>query len=162
MAQLWREDLLPFRQLLPQLPMVLISSAAYKAYDFDAPRPACRSSQVLEGLLRVKLDYRGLALAYGFESEDSHGSLDIGEAAIQSLNAGCDMLILNQGRPFDVVRQALEAGLEAGRLLPQRVGQSLRRVRAIKGRLTPPSGKVSKATLNEVIRRFESFSGEFR
>src|SRR5438105_5592410 len=35
MAQLWQEDLLPYRELLPQLPLVMLSRAAYKAYDFD-------------------------------------------------------------------------------------------------------------------------------
>jgi beta-N-acetylhexosaminidase len=162
MAALWREDLVPYRQLLPQLAMVLVSSAAYKAYDFDNPRPACRSTQVLEGLLRVKLGYRGLALAYEFESERAHGTLDLGEAAIQSVKAGCDMLIVDQGRPLDIVRQALDAGIESGKLPTQRVEQALGRVRGAKKRLMPPLGRVSKAALNQVARRFENFSKEFR
>lgn len=162
MAALWREDLLPFRQLLPHLPMVLISAAAYKAYDFDQPRPACLSALVVNGLLRVKLDYRGLALASGLESDAVRGRLELGEAAIQSLNAGCDMLILDEGRPFEEVRRALQAGLASGKLIRRQVEHSLGRIRAAKKRLTGPPGKIKKRALEQVVRRFENFCSEFR
>ena len=162
MAALWREDLLPFRQLLPHLPMLLISSAAYKAYDFDHPRPACLSAQVVDGLLRVKLRYRGLALAYDLESDAVRGRLGLGEAAIQSVNAGCDMLILDEGKPFEEVRSALEAGFASGKLIRERVEQSLERIRAVKQRLTRPPGRITKRNLEKVVRAHESFCKEFR
>lgn len=161
MAALWQEDLLPFRQLLPHLPMVLISAAAYKAYDFDQARPACLSALVVNGLLRVKLDYRGLALAYDFESDAVRGRLDLGEAAVQSLNAGCDMLILDEGKPFEEVRRALEAGLTSGKLIRARAEQSRARIQALKKRLTRSPGKIKKRSLEQVVRGFESFSKEF-
>ncbi len=161
MAALWREDLVPYRVLLPQLPMVLVSSAAYKAYDFDHPRPACLSTQVVEGLLRVKLGYRGLAAAYDLESEAVRGTFTLEEAAIQSLNAGCDLLILDQGKPFEDVRRALAAGLESSKLLRQRVQHSLARIRSVKKRLTLPFGRMSKSSLDRLARRFESYSKEF-
>ena len=162
MAALWQEDLLPFRQLLPHLPMVLISAAGYKAYDFDQPRPACLSALVVNGLLRVKLDYRGLALAYDLEPEAVRGRLDLGETAIQSLNAGCDMLILDEGGPFEEVRRALEAGLASGKLIRERVEQSRTRIKALKKRLTRQPGRITRSNLKKVARRFESFCKEFR
>ena len=162
MAALWQEDLLPFRQLLPHLPMVLISAAAYKAYDFDQPRPACLSALVVNGLLRVKLDYRGLALAHDLESDAVRGRLDLGEAAVQSLNAGCDMLILDEGRPFEEVRRALEAGLASGKLIRERAEQSRARIQALKKRLTRQPGRITKSNLKKVARGFESFCKEFR
>lgn len=162
MAELWREDLVPYRELLPSLPMVLVSNAAYKAYDFDHPRPASLSPQVVEGLLRVKLNYRGLALAYELESEEMRGTLNLGEAAIQALNAGCDLLVLDQETSRDAVRRALKAGLESGKLRPQRVEQALERLRAARKGLTPPAGTVSRRALDRLARRFESFDKEFR
>jgi beta-N-acetylhexosaminidase len=161
MAELWREDLFPYRELLPNLPMVLISNAAYKAYDFDHPRPASLSPQVIEWLLRVKLGYQGLALAYDLEHEEMRGSLSPGEAAIQSLNAGCDLLVLDQEDSCEAVRQALEAGLDSGKLRPQRVEQALERVRAARKALAPPTGSVSRRALEQLARRFESFNKEF-
>ena len=161
MAELWREDLLPFRELLPHLPMVLVSPVAYKAYDFDHPRPVCLSTQVVEGLLRIKLGYRGLAVAYDLESDAVRGALDLGEVVIQSLNAGCDMLILDEGRPFEEALRALKAGLESGKLIRPRVEQSLERIQTLKKRLPRRPGRIQGKSLEQVVRRFESFSDEF-
>ncbi len=161
MAALWCEDLLPFRELLPELPMVLISSAAYKAYDFDIPRAASLSSSIVEGLLRMKLGYRGLVVAYDLEDRNVCGTLDLSEAAIQAINAGCDMMIVDQGKTFDTVSQALQAGLEAGKLAPQRLEELRWRIHSAKKSLTPPRGRISNAVLDKLVRRFESFSREF-
>jgi beta-N-acetylhexosaminidase len=161
MAEMWREDLVPYRELLPRLPMVLVSNAVYKAYDFDHPRPASLSSQVVEGLLRIKLGYRGLALASELELEEVRGTLSLGEAAIQSLNAGCDLLELSQEASCDAVRRALKAGLESEKLPGQRIEQALERVRAARKGLAPPPGTVSKRALDQLGRRFESFNKEW-
>ena len=160
MAALWKEDLLPFRELLGRLRMVLISPAAYKAYDFAQPRPASLSTSVVTGLLRVKLGYGGLALAY--ELESARGAGEIGDAAIQALSAGCDMIVVDHGAPIEAARRALIAGLESGKLLPQRVEQALERIQAAKRRLWPPSGKVSMPAFDGLVCRYEKFAMEYR
>ncbi|MFB3921197.1 MAG: glycoside hydrolase family 3 N-terminal domain-containing protein [Terriglobia bacterium] len=162
MADLWREDLLPFRQLSPQLDMMLISPAAYKAYDFDHPRPACLSPLIVEGLLRVKLGYRGLVLAYELESEAVRGGLNVGETAVRAINAGCDMLIVDEGKPFEEALGAIEAALASGNLSPQRVEASLTRINTVKSRIPPAPIRVSKKEFQQLVRRFESFNSEFR
>ena len=54
------QDLLPFRVNLSNLPLVLLSNSAYKAYDFDVPRSAVLSCKLSEGLLRAKLGFSGV------------------------------------------------------------------------------------------------------
>jgi beta-N-acetylhexosaminidase len=162
MAALWREDVFPFRELLPQLSMVLVSNAAYKAYDLDLPVPASLSRQVLEGLLRTKLDYRGVAMAFDLESKDVQGLLDLGEAAVQSLNAGCDLLLLDQGSETEAGARALKGALEMGRLPSLRVEQALERVHAAMKFLTSPTGRISQRVLEQLSQRMASFSKGFR
>ena len=159
MADLWREDLVPFRELLPRLPMALISSAAYKAYDFDHPRPASLSTAVVTGLLRQKLGYHGLALAY--ELESAAGMPDVGQAAVQSLNAGCDLLVVDEGEPLEIARQEVKAALVTGKLSAERIEQSLERIRAAKRRLALPSGKLAPSTWKQLEERTGEFSREF-
>jgi beta-N-acetylhexosaminidase len=161
MAALWSEDLIPFRKLLPRLPMVLMSSAAYKAYDFDLPRPASLSRSVVEGLLRGKLDYRGLALAFDLDLKDVHSTLGFGEAVIQSLDAGCDMVIVNQDESFASARKALETGIQSGRLSSLRLEQALGRIDAAQKRIPPPADKLSKKALEGLRKKFEKFSEAF-
>ncbi len=158
MADLWCEDLVPFRELLPQLPMILMSNAAYKAYDFDDAQPASLSQPVVTGLLRVKLGFRGLALAYDLESPEVRGALDFGEAVIEAMNAGCDLLVVDQEESMEVGRRALETALETGKLLPQRIEEAMRRIRASQKGLRRPSGKLSARSSDRLAREFEEFN----
>jgi beta-N-acetylhexosaminidase len=161
MAALWREDLLPFRTILPQLPMVLVSAAAYKAYDFDLPRAASLSSLVVEGLLRTKLAYRGLALAYNLESEQVRGALTFGDAVVQSVAAGCDMVVVDQGERFEVVRRALQEGLNSKRLPEARTQQALRRIGAAMKRVPRAPRPAPARAIQNLQDRFRRFAEEF-
>ena len=159
MAALWREDLLPYRRLSASLPMILVSSASYKAYDFDRPRPACLSPLVVEGLLRVKLGYQGIVVAYDFESKAVQGNLSTNEAAVESLLAGCDMMIVNADAASDVARE-LQAALDSGKISSQRLRKSLTRIEETGKRLKPPQIRVSKLSFVTVARKVEKFAHE--
>ncbi len=139
MAELWRADLVPFRELLPHLPLVAISHAAYKAYDFDVPRPAMLSSEVVSGLLRVKLEYRGIALANLPALAGTESPTDFGSAAAKAFEAGCDVFILPLAH--EVLEQAVRviaASIEAERVAGDRITESLRRIRAAKRKIPQP------------------------
>jgi beta-N-acetylhexosaminidase len=157
MAELWREDLVPYRELVDKLPLVMLSHCAYKAYDFDAPRPAMLSSAVVEGLLRVKLGYGGLAVADLRPYAAKGTSDDLGDAAAQSMIAGCDILLTaasDAGKALAGLRRALDLG----RLSTERIDQSLKRVRTARRRLARPGGRVRKAAVDRLTKCFESFS----
>jgi beta-glucosidase-like glycosyl hydrolase len=161
MAQLWREDLVPYRSLLLRLPLVLVSTAAYKAYDFDFLQSAGLSANVVEGLLRVKLGYNGVAIACGLETEAVRGTLDLGEAAVQALRAGCDMLLLEKAEAAERVHGALSAARESGKLPSRRVEQALKRIQLAKRGLKPPRGSLPQRSLDRVVREFTDFSNGF-
>jgi beta-glucosidase-like glycosyl hydrolase len=161
MAELWREDLLPYRALLLRLPLVLVSPAAYKAYDFDLLQSAGLSPGVVEGLLRVKLGYNGVAIACGLESEAIRGTLQLGEAAVHAFRAGCDVLLLEKAEAAEVVHEALREAFESGRLASPRVEQALKRIQLAKKGLKPPSGRLSRGSLQRVVSEFTDFSSGF-
>jgi beta-N-acetylhexosaminidase len=161
MAQLWREDLVPYRALLPRLPLVLVSTAAYKAYDFDLFQSAGLSAKVVEGLLRAKLGYNGVAIACGLEAEAVRGSLALEEAAVRALVAGCDMLLLENAEAAARVHGALSAAGESGKLPRPRVEQALKRIRLAKKGLKPPRGPLSRRSLHRLVREFTDFSSKF-
>jgi beta-N-acetylhexosaminidase len=161
MAELWREDLVPYRALLTRLPLVLVSPAAYKAYDFDLPQSACVSPKVVGGLLRVKLGYNGAAIACGLESQAVRGTLELGEAAVHALHAGCDVLLLEQAEAAEVVYEALRTAFESGRLRSDRIEQALKRIQLAKKGLKPPRGRLSKGPMDRIISEFKDFSRQF-
>ncbi|MGD1158148.1 MAG: glycoside hydrolase family 3 N-terminal domain-containing protein [Terriglobia bacterium] len=157
MAELWRSDLVPYRELLPQLPLVMMSTAAYKAYDFDYPRSAVLSAHIVERLLRAKLGYRGVVVAPQLESQDVRGVLDLSSAAVQSVNAGCDLLVVEREESWLAMRQALESG----KLPDQRLEQALGRIRAAKKGLAQPGGQPSRIAWKRLMRRFEEFNSRY-
>jgi beta-N-acetylhexosaminidase len=161
MAALWREDLVPYRALLPRLPLVLISPAAYKAYDFDLPQSAGLSPKVIEGLLRLKLGYDGVAIVYGLESETVRGTLQFEEAAVRTLRAGCDMLLLEKAEEAQRALGALNAARDSGQLPSHRVEQALNRIQHAKQGLKPPTGAISKIDWRRIVLDFEDFSSQF-
>jgi beta-glucosidase-like glycosyl hydrolase len=157
MATLWREDLVPYRTLGSQLPVIQISHAAYKAYDYEFPRPASLSSRVVEGLLRVKLAYGGVALA-DVSAAARWTGVDLGEAAVRALEAGCDLLVVPaEQKPLETVLTALERASELGKLPRERVEQAGAHVQNAKQGLAPPSGEPSERDVSRLAHDFEKF-----
>lgn len=163
MAALWREDLVPFRELLPKLPLVMITHAAYKAYDFDLPRPALWSSEVVTGLLRVKLGYEGVAVADLSELGRGAGNIETAEAAVKALEAGCDLLIV-PGNKSSIASalHAVGAALDSGRISAERLKESLRRIRAMKNKLAKPLRAKSERTLRQEAREIRECVNQMR
>ncbi len=163
MAALWREDLIPYRALLPQLPMVVVGHGTYKSFDYELPCPASLSENVVEGLLRVKLGYRGVAVAGNLDAMAIRRRADLGEAAVRAVTAGCDLLLVGGGE--ESAQQALaglQRGFELGRLPARRVEQALARLGRAKKGLAIPSGRVSARAFARLARQFEDFSAACR
>lgn len=159
MAALWREDLVPYRTLRDEVPLIQVSHAAYKAYDYEFPRPASLSPGVVESLLRVKLGYRGVALS-DISAACQAARIEAGEALVQSLAAGCDLILANSEEPaLEGMKNSLARALESGRLRPERVEQALGRIKNAKQGLLPARKQPSERDLARLQHAFREFSG---
>jgi beta-N-acetylhexosaminidase len=162
MAELWRSDLVPYRTILARVPLVLIGHSAYKSFDYNLPRPASLSDGVVEGLLRTKLAYRGVAMADDLNVEAIRRTSDLAEAAVRSIVAGCDLVRIGGGaKPVEEALSGLQKGLESGRLTIGRVEQSLARLSHVKKELAPPPGRISHRAFLQLARKFEDFSRQY-
>jgi beta-N-acetylhexosaminidase len=161
MARMWREDLAPYLKLLGQLPMVMVSHRAYKAYDFDRALPAPLSRNVLEGLLRVKLGYCGVALVDPQGELQERLSLDA-EAVTKSIAAGSDMAVVRDSdKTFEPIAESVRNALEVGTISAQRIGEALKRIHRARKKIHPRVGKFSRNAYARLCREFEDFSKEF-
>jgi len=159
MAALWSSDLVPYRTLGSRLPLIQISHAAYKAYDYEFSRPASLSPHVVEGLLRLKLGYRGVALA-DVSAAARAASIDLAEAALRALESGCDLLVVPaEEGPLEAVLAALERATEFGKLPRERTEQALARVRNAGQQLAPPRKEPSEREILRLEHDFERFAG---
>ena len=118
----WEEDLLPFRELHNELSLMMLSHASYPSLDpsleaaGSAPRPASISRELVGGLLRERIGFRGVVIADDLGMSGVLGGRSIGEAAVAALEAGCDLLpVCRSAENIRTVHRALveRAGQEA-------------------------------------------------
>ncbi len=82
---LWKEDLLPYRQLAKQLPMVMVSHASYSA---AVPEPASVSGYWITEILVREIGYQGLIVSDDMEMGGILNYMGMADAAVRSLAAG--------------------------------------------------------------------------
>ncbi|MFP5235657.1 MAG: beta-N-acetylhexosaminidase [Acidobacteriota bacterium] len=88
---LWREDLAPYRELRTELPMVMVSHAAYPLTP-GKDVPATASPFWITKTLRGRIGYRGLIFSDDLEMGGILKFMSIEDAAIAAIRAGMDTL----------------------------------------------------------------------
>jgi beta-N-acetylhexosaminidase len=86
---LWREDLVPYRLLARQLPMVMVSHAAYSV---SGAEPSSISSYWIKQVLLKKIGYKGLVVSDDMEMGGILNYTGIADATVRSLEAGMDVV----------------------------------------------------------------------
>jgi beta-N-acetylhexosaminidase len=87
--RLWEEDMLPYRQLATQLPMVMVSHAAYSVSGND---PASVSSYWLMEILAHKIGYQGLIVSDDMEMGGILNYVSNAEATVLALIRGTEVV----------------------------------------------------------------------
>lgn len=89
MDELWREDLFPYRKLTRELPIVMVSHAAYVERENV---PASVSPYWIKDILRKQIGYKGLVLTDDMEMGGVLSHAPIEEMSVAALLAGNDLV----------------------------------------------------------------------
>jgi beta-N-acetylhexosaminidase len=132
-----RQGLLPFRAAVEAgVKLVMVSTAVYPRLD-GSKRPAAFSSTIINGLLRKKLGFKGVAVT---DSLTAPAADRIPHTATRAMLAGSDLLIFGAESASERGYSTL-LGDEAGSLrLQNRLTQAASRVRALKAWLAAHGG----------------------
>src|SRR5713226_8648617 len=173
LRKLWEEDLVPYRTLRRELPMVMVSHAAFPAVT-KTRTPASLSKKWITDILRKKIGYRGLICSDDLEMGGVLAAAPIEQAieqvTIAHIRAGGDLgLICHQE---DFILRAYEALIreaERDSRFGRRVRESAGRVLAFKkktfdkksmaGRRTPAP---TSARVEKLTRQLWEFGEEIR
>jgi beta-N-acetylhexosaminidase len=163
--QLWQEDMVPYRALRRQLPMILIGHANYPAVTRDC-LPASLSKKWIGDILRRKIGYRGLIVSDDLEMGGVLKAAPIEEAAVGHIRAGGDLCLICHEE--DLVTRSYEALLaetERDGRFARRVQESAARVLAfkkksaeLKRRMATPGPK----KVQQLSRQLWEFSEQVR
>jgi beta-N-acetylhexosaminidase len=128
MERLERVELVPFRAAVGAGIASLMT--AHVLFDSIDPQvPATLSRRVVTGLLRERLGFEGLVFTDDFEMQAIADRHEMGEAAVQAIEAGCDLILAchrldRQRRIIEAVAQAIATG----RIPERRVRDSQKRL----------------------------------
>lgn len=139
-----REEILPYRTLMPELDSVMVCHANYKAFDPHNERwPASLSHNVVQKLLRDQLGFDGLAMTDDLDMGAILNEVTFEQAIQEAIKAGNDMVMICHR--LEMVEQA-KLHLEA---LPSTVvDDALKRIERTKKKLAKPP----KFSLDEFAR----------
>ena len=165
LRKLWTEDLLPYRTLRAQMPLVMISHAAYPLVTKDRT-PASLSKVWITDILRKRIGYRKLIVSDDMEMGGVLSAAPIGPAAVEFIRAGGDLCLVCHRE--DYIAQAFEElskTAEREPKLARRVEESIRRVLEFKKKSTKILRRVkepSATTAEKLSRKLWEFSEQVR
>jgi len=133
-ADALRADLVPFRAAVDGgVPLVMASHALYPA--LDPGRIASQSPAILRGLLRGELRFRGAIVTDSIEARAVIRRSDVGTAAVRSVAAGADLVLMTGPGSFRIVFPRLLAEARRSVSFRARVSDAVEHVLALKRRL---------------------------
>ena len=109
--QIWDEDLVPYRALHAEMPMIMMNHAAYPQTP-GGERPASASSFWITRVLRTRIGYRGIILSDDLEMGGILKFLPVDEAAVAAVRAGSDLLEICHSA--ELILRSYEALIAAG------------------------------------------------
>jgi beta-N-acetylhexosaminidase len=115
LAELERFEFAPFRAAAPHAPAVMTAHIVYPALDAD--HPATMSRAILHDLLRTQWGYDGVIITDGMDMHAIAHRYGAGEAAVNALVAGADMVMAIGSRATqEETITAIAAAIADGRL----------------------------------------------
>ncbi len=136
-------DLLPYMELFSKinsrLVAVMISHAHYTAYDGAAALPASLSKNVVNGLLRDELGFRGLVITDDLGMGAITTTRSSAEAAVMAIEAGIDMALMC-GSPEQSVEvwKAMVEAANSGHISRAHISRAFDHIARVKAMVSPP------------------------
>ncbi len=164
--QLWSEDLVPYREMRQELPMVMVAHVSYPKVTGDSV-PASISKKWIAGILRKKIGYRSLVVSDDLDMGGVLNSVSVEEAAIETLRAGSDLFLVCQKedhvwRAYEAVFRLAESDKPFAKLVTlkaKRVADFKAKSRELRVRMSPPP---SQSKVDLLRRRVWEFTEELR
>jgi beta-N-acetylhexosaminidase len=127
-------ELVPFRAAIAAgVGSIMTGHLATPAFEPDPELPATMSRRVLTDVLRNELGFDGLIVTDALDMGGVTTRYPPGEAAVRSVLAGADVLLLSP--TVDAALEGLEEAARSGRLPVARIDESVRRILRAKERL---------------------------
>jgi beta-N-acetylhexosaminidase len=131
--ELIARDVRPFAGVVATAPAMQMSAAVYAAW--DGVTPATLLADAVR-LLRGRLGFRGVVVSADLVAATAATGGGVGDAAVEALKAGCDLLLVPGGREEqDAAYRAVLAAVRTGVIPRARLDEAAARVRVLARRV---------------------------
>ena len=153
--ELENTELVPFRAAIAAgAGSVMPGHLNVPAYESDPNVPATISRNILTGLLRDELKFKGLIVTDAMDMGGVTSLYAPGDAAVRAVEAGADVIL--QPPVPDAAMASLEQAVKSGRISVSRIDESVRRILQAKSRLGLDKDRLADVEhLNEKFARPE-------
>jgi beta-N-acetylhexosaminidase len=150
--ELEASELVPFRAAVAAgASSIMPGHLNVPAYETDPSVPATISRNILTGLLRDELKFKGLIVTDAMDMGGVTSQFAPGDAAVRAVEAGADVLLMPPVP--DAAMASLEEAVKSGRIPGTRIDDSVRRILQAKSRLG-----LDKDRLVDIDRLNEKFA----
>lgn len=123
----------------------------------DPVNPASFSKTIINDILRGYLNYKGVIITDDMTMGAVIKNYDIGEAAVKSVAAGTDIILVCHDYDKEVkVIKALRAAVSEGKLTEDRIDESLRRILKLKKKYNLNNKIITSVDINSINKKINS------
>ena len=149
-------ELIPFKHAI-EVGTDIVMTAHILLPEIDSELPASMSEKVIAGILREQLGFDGVVITDDMTMQAITDHYDIGEAAVDSIKAGTDIILMAHDYEglvsvFDMLKEAVIGG----EISEDRIDESLRRIIRLKREYKIADEQVESIDiegLNEMIEK---------
>ena len=152
--ELHETELIPFQRAIEEkADVIMVAHIMFP--ELDDKYPSSLSKKIITGLLREEMDFEGVVITDDLTMGAIVNDYTVPDAAIQSLIAGSDLLLIagdyeNQVGTFE----ALKSAVQAGTISEERIDESVRRILELKERYNLKDVQIEELNLDSIERKF--------
>jgi beta-N-acetylhexosaminidase len=150
--EIMKEDLLPYMELFSKinarLNSIIVGHAHYPAFDGPSSLPSSLSKNIVNGLLRDELGYKGLIITDDLEMGAITQARDVPEAAVLAVEVGNDMVLVTGSGSPQRVHSAWQGMVEAARsnrITRTHISRAFDHIARVKSMVSPPHAQTEMA-----------------
>ncbi len=156
LSELKNLELIPFKKAINNGADVVMA-AHILLPQIDSEYPSSMSQQIISGLLRQQLNFSGVIITDDMTMKAITNNYDIGNAAVQSVKSGSDMIMVaHDFNKVVTVINALKEAVEQGEITEERINKSVSRIMKLKEKYRLTDEKTDPVNVNKLNKSLDN------
>lgn len=149
-------ELIPFTKAINNhCDAIMIAHILFNKIDSD--NPASFSKTIITDILRNQLKFEGVVITDDLTMGAILKNYEIGEAAVKSINAGSDIVLVCHGYDNEVsVISSLKKAVQNGEISEERINESVYRILSLKKKYNINNNKIGSVDIDKINSEINS------